>query len=188
MEQPPGFQQSNGNLLLVCKLKKQKGHLWVETSPSGLLWRLQEFLASVGFISSKVDNSLFLRFTNHSTIFILVYVDDILITGSSITEVKNVITQLNKAFSLKDFGDLNYFFDTEALQTWAGIHLSQTKYITDLLKRAYMDCANALPTPMASTLLSSKQGSLSLILKSIGDSWSSTIRYSHSTDIAFTVN
>lgn len=157
MEQPPGFDQSTTNSSLVCKLHKAIYEL--KQAPRAWFERLNDFLTSLGFLSSKADSSLFIRFTKTSTIYILVYVDDILISGSSTTEVQQLITQLNATFSLKELGELNYFLGIEVLQNSTGFHLSQAKYISDLLKRVNMDQANALSTPMVSNLsLSSKQG------------------------------
>lgn len=65
---------------------------------------------------------------------------------------------MNATFSFKDLGDLNYFLDIELLRNSTGLHLSQTKYILDLLKKTNMDKAKALPTPMVSSAsLFSKQ-------------------------------
>lgn len=96
--------------------------------------RLHEFLASIGFVTSKADTSLFLRFNKSSTVFVLVYVDDILITGSSANEIRSLVTQLTATFSLKDLRDLNYFLGIEVLKNSSGLHLSQSKYISDLLQ------------------------------------------------------
>lgn len=86
MEQPPGFDQSNANSSLVCKL--HKAIYGMKQAPRAWFERLNEFLTSLGFLSSKADSSLFIRFTKTSTIYILVYVDDILISGSSTAEVQ----------------------------------------------------------------------------------------------------
>lgn len=56
--------------------------------------------------------------------FILVYVDDILVTGCSTTEIQTLVTQLNDTFSFKDLGDLNYFLGIEVLRNSTGLHLS----------------------------------------------------------------
>lgn len=66
--------------------------------------------------------------------FVLVYVDDILITGSSANEIRSLVTQLTATFSLKDLRDLNYFLGIEVLKNSSGLHLSQSKYISDLLQ------------------------------------------------------
>lgn len=123
MEQQPGFHQSSINSSIVCKLhkaiyrQKQAPWAWFE--------RLHDFLTSTKFFSSK-DDSLLLSFTKSSTKFILVYVDDILIIGSSITEIQKLVTQLNAVFLLEALGELNYFLGIEVLQNSTTFHFSQT--------------------------------------------------------------
>lgn len=97
MEQPPGFQQQSATSSLVCKLHKA---IYGLKQPLGTWFdRLHEFLTSVGFISSKANSSLVLRFTEHTPIFILVYVDDILITGESTNDIQLLVQILNDTFS-----------------------------------------------------------------------------------------
>uniref|UniRef100_A0A803QNV3 Reverse transcriptase Ty1/copia-type domain-containing protein n=1 Tax=Cannabis sativa TaxID=3483 RepID=A0A803QNV3_CANSA len=85
--------------------------------------------------------------TSHST-FLLVYVDDILVTGSSATVVTELISNLNNMFALKDLGLVNYFLGIQVTHTKERLHMSQKKYIMDLLVKAKMDSANPLPTLM----------------------------------------
>ena len=66
----------------------------------------------------------------------LIYVDDILITGSNPKFVEKVIHQLGADFALKDLREFNYFLGLEVTPSVEGLHLSQTKYIGDLLKKA----------------------------------------------------
>ncbi|KAF7835572.1 Copia protein [Senna tora] len=82
------------------------------------------------------------------TVFILVYVDDILITGNDSSYLKEFVRRLNSTFALKDLGSLYYFLGFEVQRDASGIYLNQSKYILDLLKKFKMaDCAMA-PTPM----------------------------------------
>jgi len=95
---------------------------------------------------------MFTRFTPTDTIFLLVYVDDILITGSSKPLVQDFIHNLNKIFGLKDLGPLHYFLRIEV--TWLPnntFHLSQHKYIHDLLQRVHMLDSKPQPTPIVSS-------------------------------------
>ena len=80
--------------------------------------------------------------------FLLVYVDDIIIIGSNPKEVHALKVKLDQVFSLKDLGTLNYFLGVEVRQTTIGIHLSQGKYISDLLQKVKMAEAKSLSTPM----------------------------------------
>ena len=71
--------------------------------------KLSVALYSFGFISTKSDQSLFICVTKIHSTYILVYVDDILITSSSEQAVMHLITNLNREFALKDLGEINYF-------------------------------------------------------------------------------
>lgn len=76
------------------------------------------------------------------------YVDDIIITGSSNMLVIGVIQVLATRFSLKEPKDLNYFLGVEATRTSAGLHLMQRKYIIDLLLNTKMLDAKPVTTLM----------------------------------------
>ncbi|XP_016199517.1 uncharacterized protein LOC107640515 [Arachis ipaensis] len=99
------------------------------------------------------DVSLFVRKTKDSITFMLVYVDDIVITCSSSNTISSIIQQLNKTFVLKDMGSLHYFLGIGVTKTCdGGMVLSQTKYIKDILLKASMQDYKAVPTPMTSNL------------------------------------
>ncbi|KAL6346756.1 hypothetical protein AAG906_002872 [Vitis piasezkii] len=88
----------------------------------------------------------------------LLYVDDILVTGCN-EEVQTIINQLNKSFTLKDLGEVDYFLGIQVRHTTEGLHLSQTKYLKDLLCKAKMQFAKSSNTPMTSGLKLSVYGS-----------------------------
>ncbi|KAL5555674.1 hypothetical protein UlMin_037910 [Ulmus minor] len=84
---------------------------------------------------------MFLRFGQTDIMIILVYVDDILITGNSQDQVDFLITRLHSTFALRDLGQLSYFLGVEVTYDDTSLHLCQTKYIADLLERNdMMDC------------------------------------------------
>lgn len=83
----------------------------------------------IGFKNSLADTSLFTLQLGKEFIYLLVYVDDILITGSTIPGIQRILTLLAERFSVKDLEDLNYFLGLEAHRTEEGLHLSQRKYI-----------------------------------------------------------
>lgn len=91
---------------------------------------------------------------------ILVYVDDIIITGNSTSFITALIKHLNDVFCLKQLGKLDYFLRIEVTHLPNGsLLLSQSKYITDLLAKVNMTSANGMPTPMVSSNKLSKIGS-----------------------------
>ncbi|XP_016191782.1 uncharacterized protein LOC107632628 [Arachis ipaensis] len=120
---------------------------------------LKETLNRLGFTNTKSDTSLLTRFSHSSVIYVLVYVDDILVTGSSQVEIYDLIVQLNAVFALKDLGKMSYFLGIEAMKfNDSDILICQTKYIKDLLTKAGMRDAKAVPTPMVSNLKLSAHG------------------------------
>lgn len=130
-----------------------------QTLKSWFEW-LTSVLHSFGFKSSKSDPSLFIHVHQGSTTYILVYVDDILITGYSLSFISNLKQKLHLKFALKDLGPLHYFIRVDVCKNNDGsLHLSQQKYIQDLLKKTMMDLAKGINTPMVTSPKLSKEGS-----------------------------
>ena len=92
---------------------------------------------------------MFLYHSSSDCVIVLVYVDDILVTGSFSSLIDKLLCFLHSEFALKDLGSLHYFLGIEALRTKSGLHLRQTRYITDLLHRVSMLDCKPLATPMA---------------------------------------
>ena len=78
----------------------------------------------------------------------LVYVDDIVLTGSNPRLLKDFIARLSNEFSMKDLGDLHYFLGIEDHHTLQGLFLSQSKYALDILEWASMVDCKPVSTPM----------------------------------------
>ncbi|KAK5847241.1 hypothetical protein PVK06_003545 [Gossypium arboreum] len=150
IHQSPRFVQFDSvGQPLVCRLKKdlyglhQASRAWFD--------KLKQFLVSIGFITSKSDASLFIRITTEVVLYILVYVDDIIITGNDSAIIARFVDQLNAEFSLKDMGELHYFLGLEVTRSSAGcLHLCQKKYVRDLLARSSLSNAKPVHTPMIS--------------------------------------
>lgn len=85
------------------------------------------------------------------TIYMLVYVDDIVIVGSSPTAIDHLIRTLSSSYPIRDLGHLAYFLGIEVLHNSWGITLVQHKYASDLLKRANMMNCKSISTPMSVT-------------------------------------
>lgn len=144
MTQPQGFVDTN-HPSHVCLLRKSLYGL--RQAPREWYIALSSSLLSFGFIQSKADTLVFIY--NHSDVclLVLVYVDDLIITGSSITHIQRIINHLQSQFTLKDLGDLSFFLGVEVARYKEGLFLSQHKYIVDLLRRHRMDGAKPLRTP-----------------------------------------
>lgn len=145
MAQPPGFIKGDSNT--VCRLMKSLYGL--KQAPRAWFSKLASTLNSFGFTNAKSDSSLFIRHTSTSILYILVYVDYIIITGSSLTEFTLVTSQLHSRFALKDLGPLHYFLGVQVQSKPGGLLLTQTKYINDLLQKVNMHTSKPQSTPMA---------------------------------------
>jgi hypothetical protein len=100
--------------------------------------RMSDKLQSIASTPSKADISLFFYRKGKIIIFLLVYVDDIIVASSSGAAVDALLRDLKDDFALKDLGDLHYFLGIEASRVSDGICLSQSKYTSDLLQCAGM--------------------------------------------------
>ena len=143
MAQPPGFldQDKAG---FVCKLRKAIYGL--KQTPRAWYEELKGFLTTSGFSNSLADTSLFIYKHGSSIIYMLVYVDDIIVTGDNAQVVNQFIQCLAARFSLKDLGSLTHFLGIKVqTHSGGGLLLSQKRYILDLLQRNNM--ANVKPTP-----------------------------------------
>ncbi|XP_021995714.1 uncharacterized mitochondrial protein AtMg00810-like [Helianthus annuus] len=95
--------------------------------------RLVNVLINIRFVQSKCDYSMFIKNNDGVFIVLLVYVDDIILTGNNEKEINNVKTLLKSEFLIKDLGLLKFFLGIEVIRTHEGIVLSQRKYCMDLL-------------------------------------------------------
>lgn len=148
MVQPPGFlHPSFPNH--VCKL--QKAIYGLKQAPHAWFSRLSTKLLQIGFVGSKADTSLFIYRTKTVTIYLLIYVDDIIITASDPAAITELLKLLSVDFAVKELGELHYFLGVEVNKVEAGLLLSQERYILDLLKKTKMHEAKPISSPMASS-------------------------------------
>ena len=159
MVQPPGFVDHH-HPRHVCKLAKSLYGL--KQAPRAWFARLSGKLQELGFVPSKADVSLFILNTKAVTIFMLVYVDDIIVVSSTVSAADQLLRQLRTEFPVKDLGVLSYFLGIEVKPTQDGIVLAQNKYIEDLLTRTNMQQAKGISTPMAATEKLSRQDGVAL--------------------------
>ncbi|XP_022863125.1 uncharacterized protein LOC111383281 [Olea europaea var. sylvestris] len=101
-------------------------------------------------MGSPVDTSLFTFHHGDVHIFVLIDVDNLLITGSCSTSIQHLVTQLKQEFALKALGELGYFLGVEASRDTQGLHLCQSKYILNILYRFRMVGVKPYPAPYVS--------------------------------------
>lgn len=129
----------------VCKLNKALYGL--KQAPRAWYDSLKNSLRKWGFQRCKSDCFLFYMTRGTQSLFTLIYVDDILMTGSCKNLVENFVNELNKSFALKDLGELDYFLGIEVSRSKEGMVLTQTKCINDLLERLKLAHLRPCSTP-----------------------------------------
>ncbi|RVW76570.1 Retrovirus-related Pol polyprotein from transposon RE1 [Vitis vinifera] len=161
MKQPKGFVNSDFPYY-VCKLNKSLYGL--KQAPRAWFMRLSQTLLEFGFLSSPVDASLFVYHKGHIHLFILIYADDILVTGTDPSLIQSLIQKLQTEFKMKDLGPLGYFLGIQASRDSSGLHLRQSKYIGDLLHHTKMAGAKLASSPCTTGLkLSTHQQNVSYV-------------------------
>jgi hypothetical protein len=146
MRQPLGYEDKTLPNY-ICKLDRALYGL--KQAPIAWYARLSAKILHLGFMVSKSDNSLFYLQNDDVAMFMLVYVDDIIVTSSKPHTVTTLLKKLSDDFALKDLGDLHYFLVIEVKKVNDGIVLSQEKYANDLLKRVGMMLCKPVSTPLA---------------------------------------
>jgi hypothetical protein len=101
-----------------------------------------------GFMQSTYDHSLFTKREGTDLVIILIYVDDLLITGSSNVLISEAKATLNQHFKMKDLGELKYFLGIEVLRSEKGILLNQRKYALELISGVGLGGCRPVSTPM----------------------------------------
>ncbi|CAL5350327.1 unnamed protein product [Camellia sinensis] len=146
MDIPPGFEdhQTEGK---VCKLRKSLYGL--KQSPRAWFERFTQAMFKYGFKQSQADHTLFVKHSScGKTTALIVYVDDIVLTGNDSGEIPLLKKYLAKEFEIKDLGSLKYFLGIEVARSKDGIFISQRKYVLDLLKETGMLGCKACATPL----------------------------------------
>lgn len=143
MKQPEGFRDNTNR---VCKLKKSLYGL--KQAPRAWNLRFDKFLKKLGLKQSEYDRCLYTKINGTTRIYLLLYVDDIIITSNNENEMNILIKTLEKEFKINDLGKLHYFLGIGIKQTENGMLLNQTNYIRKLLDRFDMTECKPVKTPM----------------------------------------
>jgi hypothetical protein len=145
MEQPPGFVQDSS---LVCRLRRSLYGL--KQAPRAWYEKMDSFLISSGFDRCHSDPTVYTQKHGTDLLILVLYVDDLILTGSSSSMIQSIQQALMGQFEMTDLGLLHYFLGLQVLQSSEGISIFQQKYALDLLQRFGMvDCKPA-PTPFQS--------------------------------------
>ncbi|GKE46693.1 retrovirus-related pol polyprotein from transposon TNT 1-94 [Tanacetum coccineum] len=113
---------------------------------------LAKFLLANGYAQSKHDYSLFVKSNKGQFTAVLVYLDDVLITGNCTAEILSLKAALHNKFTIKDLGLAKYFLGIVICRTSIGTYLNQRKYILDLLIDTGLTAAKPKEFPLPTQL------------------------------------
>ena len=130
MKLPLGYSHPLGFPYRVCRLRRALYGL----KQAHLAWfaKFSSTISQHGFF----ETTLFLRRSNHGITIILLYVDDMIITGDDMQGIQDLKHFLGRQFKMKYLGPLNYFLGLEVSSFTDGYYLTQAKYTSDLISRA----------------------------------------------------
>ncbi|GKA44297.1 ribonuclease H-like domain-containing protein [Tanacetum coccineum] len=165
MHQPPGFRDPQ-HPDHVCLL--QRSLYGLKQAPRAWFQRFAAYAARVGFHHSRCDSSLFIYRQGADTAYLLLYVDDIVLTASSSDLLQQIITSLHAEFSMTGFGvHLITFWAISVTRNASGMFLSQQKYATEVIDRAGMLNCKPCRTPVDTDSKTFADGALFLTLRFI---------------------
>ena len=127
MQPPPGLSVESNK---VCRFQralyglKQVSRVWFAKFSSPIF--------RLGYTVNLYDSALFIRCTNKCTILLLLYVDDMIITGDNLSGIQELKDFLSQQFEMKDLGHLSYFLSLEITHSTDGLYITQAKYASDI--------------------------------------------------------
>ncbi|XP_071729274.1 uncharacterized mitochondrial protein AtMg00810-like [Rutidosis leptorrhynchoides] len=156
MHQPPGFRDPRYSDH-VCLL--QKSLYGLKQAPRAWFQHFAGYAQRIGFHQSRCDTSLFIYRQGSNIAYLLLYVDDIILTASSTGLLQQIISSLHKEFAMTDMGSLHYFLGVQAIRSSTGLFLSQRQYATEIIERADMSTCHPCRTPVESGAKLTSHGS-----------------------------
>ena len=132
MEQPKGFE-SKAQPDYICKLRRELYGL--KQAPRAWYSEIAKLLIQSGYLIAPTNSSLFVKLQGSILATMLVYVNDLIITGDDEDEIHQTRENLVVYFQMKELGELKHFLGLEVDQVKDGLFLCQHKYAKDLLQK-----------------------------------------------------
>ena len=143
MQPPPGLSVDSNK---VCYLWRALYGL--KQAPRAWFVKFNSTISCLDYMVSHYDSTLFLRRTDKDTILLLLYVDDMIITGDDLSGIQELKDFLSQQFEMKDLEHLNYFLGLEITHSTDGLYITQAKYAFELLFWAELTNNKTVDTPV----------------------------------------
>jgi hypothetical protein len=131
---------------LVCRLNRSLYGL--KQAPRAWYSRFASYLASIGFIEAKSDTPLFIYRRDDDIFYLLLYVDDIVLTTSTVDRLQRTIITQQREFAMKDLGFLHHSLGITSERWPQGLFLHQRQYVIDILEWDGMSDCKLCSTPV----------------------------------------
>ena len=150
MQQPEGYAEGGPNM--VCHLKKSLYGL--KQAPRAWHTRLKQELENMGFTASAADPGLFTAQLKSGKVYVLVYVDDILVGAKSLTDIQHVKDRLTGVFKVRDLGEAKYFLgmSVDRNRQARTLKMTQERLATELVSKYGMKEGKTKSTPMSTSV------------------------------------
>ena len=147
MRVPKGVE---ANADQVCKLNKTLYGL--RQAPREWNALFDEVVKKLNFVRSDADKFLYVGINEYDGMFLLLYVDDMILAGKDRCKIESVKEKLKGRFRMKDMGEISTFLGIDMKKNEKGLFLNQSYYMELLLKRFNMKECNAVKTPIETKL------------------------------------
>lgn len=143
--QPKGFEKE-GEEQKVYRLYKALYGL--RQAPRAWYTRLSKCLTELGFTKYPFEHAVYIKHEGGESLIVGVYVDDLLVTGTSVSNIVKFKEQMSREFDMSDLGKLSYYIGIEVYQGRGFVELKQTAYAKKLLEKHGMGECNPVKYPM----------------------------------------
>jgi hypothetical protein len=147
MKKPEGFVVK-GKKELVCKMKKSLYGL--KQSPRTCYQKFDTHMLGLGFTRSKEDHCVYFKLIGDHLIYLVLYVDEMLLIGNNKEIIQYVKTQFSSKFDMKDLSASNFILGMEIKRDWKKrkLWLNQRKYVETILERFNMQECKLVKVPI----------------------------------------
>ena len=147
MKLPPSYSHPPRFPHRVFRLRQALYGL--KQAPQAWFAKFSSTISQHGFSGSYFDTTLFLRLSGHGITILLLYVNDMIITGDDDMQgIQNLKHFLSRQFEMKDLGPLNYLLSLEVSSSTDGYYLTQAKYTSDMISRVSITDSKIVDTPI----------------------------------------